>query len=66
MFVETVFKSPFCLSYVLFAASSTLYHVSVTVNVVLNLSCLFSSKKRVVSSFVSYVIACEAVSSAFV
>ena len=28
MFVETDFKSPFCLSYVLFVAASTVYHVN--------------------------------------
>ena len=37
-----------------------------TVNIVWDLSCLFSRWKRVASSSVSYVIACEAVSSSFV
>ena len=62
MFVETVFKSSFGFSYVLFVTAFALYHVynvfRVTVNVMINGSSFAGRMKCVGVEFDSYVFAC--------
>ena len=62
MFVEAVFKSTFCFSYVLFVTAVALYHVNnvfgVAVNVVINKSSFAGKMKCIVGKSVSYIAAC--------
>ena len=58
MFVETVFKSSFCFSYVLFVAAVAVYHVNnvfrVTVYVMSNMSSFAGRMKCVTSKSQTY------------
>ena len=68
MFVKTVFKSSFCLAYVLFVTTSAVHHVDeiflVAVNVMGDRSGLPSSGKCVVGTPVSDVVASNTVVTA--
>ena len=67
MFVEAVLESSFGFSYVLFVTTIALYHVNnvftVTVNVMMNGSCVARRIKCTVSESVCYIVACQAVVS---
>ena len=68
MFIKSVFQSSFCLAYILFVATSAVYHVDevfgVAVDMIRDGSCFPSGRKCVIGAAVSYEVASDTVIAA--